>query len=41
LPRESERAAVRAALADGGDRGEALRDLFWALVNSKEFAFNH
>src|SRR5262249_35645483 len=37
-PRDSERAAVRAALADGGDRAEALRDLFWALVNSKEFA---
>jgi len=38
LPRETERVAVRQALTDG-DRAEAFRDLFWALANSKEFAF--
>ena len=36
-----ERAKVRAALAEEGDRADAFRDLFWALVNAKEFAFNH
>ncbi len=40
-PRAAERAAVRQALADAGDRAEAFRDLLWALLNSKEFAFNH
>ena len=29
------------ALAAGDDRREVFRDLFWALLNSKEFAFNH
>jgi hypothetical protein len=32
---------VGQALAEGGSREEAFRDLFWALLNSKEFAFNH
>ena len=40
LPDAAERAAVDAAL-EGGDRGEAAADLFWALLNSKEFTFNH
>jgi hypothetical protein len=39
-PRASERAATVKALASG-DRAEAFRDLFWALLNSKEFVFNH
>jgi hypothetical protein len=53
LPSETESAAVREALigksgdetdilsptADG--REEVFADLFWALLNSKEFAFNH
>jgi hypothetical protein len=34
-------ARVRKALAEGGNREEVYRDLFWALLNSKEFAFNH
>jgi hypothetical protein len=41
LPGESERAAVNKALAAGDPRGDVYRDLIWALLNSKEFAFNH
>jgi hypothetical protein len=26
---------------DGSTREEIFRDLFWALLNTKEFAFNH
>ncbi len=40
LPREPERARVEKLLA-GADREEVLRDLFWALLNSKDFVFNH
>ncbi len=40
-PRASELAEVQRSLADGGTREEVYRDLFWALLNSKEFAFNH
>jgi hypothetical protein len=39
-PRLHESAALAKALADG-PRDEVFRDLFWALVNSKEFSFNH
>lgn len=39
-PRDAEREAVAAALA-GGNREEVAADLLWALVNSKEFTFNH
>ena len=35
-----ELATVKKALGTE-DREEAFRDLFWALLNSKEFAFNH
>src|SRR5262249_50327246 len=31
---------VKKSLADD-NRDEVFRDLFWALLNSKEFAFNH
>ena len=41
LPTEAERAAVAKAFAAGDPREEVCRDLFWALLNSKEFAFNH
>jgi hypothetical protein len=40
IPVETERTAIEQALA-GGDRTEVFRDLLWALLNSKEFAFNH
>ena len=40
MPTEQERSSVLAAIADA-DRAEAMADVFWALLNSKEFAFNH
>ena len=40
-PREAEQKTVARMLADGADRAEVARDLFWALLNSKEFVFNH
>src|SRR5262249_7359332 len=44
-PTAAEWAALRReltqALADGDGREVYFRDLFWALLNSKEFAFNH
>jgi hypothetical protein len=40
LPNETERAAIDAALATDS-RNLVFADLFWALLNSKEFAFNH
>jgi len=39
-PRDSERLAMREALKPG-DTMDAWRDLMWALLNSKEFVFNH
>ncbi|HEX8911165.1 MAG TPA: DUF1549 domain-containing protein [Humisphaera sp.] len=32
--------AVKASLGDGDPREQVFQDLFWALLNSKEFAFN-
>jgi len=40
-PREAELRTVKRLIGDGSDRAEVLRDLFWALLNSKEFVFNH
>lgn len=40
VPTAAQVAAVKKGLAEDG-REEVLRDLFWALLNSKEFAFNH
>jgi hypothetical protein len=40
LPQPAERAAVDAALS-GADRAEGACDLLWALLNAKEFTFNH
>jgi hypothetical protein len=41
VPSDAERSAARQALEGGDPRAEVYRDLFWALLNSKEFAFNH
>lgn len=40
LPTAEDQETVRLALAAGDPRDEVFRDLFWALLNSKEFAFN-
>jgi len=40
-PKEDEAKAVLKQFAGGPDRAEVARDLFWALLNSKEFVFNH
>jgi len=40
-PNTAERDAVKKLLAEGDPREEVFRDLFWAILNSKTFAFNH
>ena len=40
-PREAELKTVTRLLGDGSERAEVARDLLWALLNSKEFVFNH
>lgn len=40
LPSEAERTTINAALSTD-NRDDVFADLFWALLNSKEFAFNH
>lgn len=40
-PQAAEVKAVTDALAAGDGREDVYRDLCWALLNSKEFAFNH
>ena len=41
LPTSAEREAVSKALGAGDPREDVYHDLMWALLNSKEFAFNH
>jgi len=40
-PKETEGKVVMRQFADGSDRADVVKDLFWALLNSKEFVFNH
>jgi len=40
-PHQTEANAVTAQLNAGAAREEVFRDLLWALLNSKEFSFNH
>ena len=41
MPSESEKSAVKLAMDAGDSKEEVYRDLMWALLNSKEFGFNH
>lgn len=41
LPNDAERLAVKKLIDEGDSREEVFRDLFWAILNSKNFAFNH
>jgi hypothetical protein len=41
FPTVEEQASITAAFEGNEQREEAFRDLFWALLNTKEFAFNH
>jgi hypothetical protein len=40
-PTSPEAARIAAKLAESADKCRALEDLFWALLNSNEFMFNH
>ncbi len=40
-PTPAEIAALQAGLKQDKDQKQALEDLFWALLNSREFLFNH
>ncbi len=39
-PSDEVRKLVHEQIAGGADKAEVYRDLFWALLNSKEFSFN-
>lgn len=41
MPRPAELQAVRQALEAGDKLDEVMKDLYWALLNSREFVFNH
>jgi hypothetical protein len=40
-PTEAEKAALLKTVSESTDQRQALEDLFWAVLNSKEFVFNH
>jgi hypothetical protein len=40
-PTEQEQAALAPLFSEGSDVGKALEDVYWALLNSREFLFNH
>ncbi|HXY37125.1 MAG TPA: DUF1549 domain-containing protein [Planctomycetaceae bacterium] len=40
-PTEKEKASLTAMLAENSDKRQVLEDAFWALLNSREFLFNH
>lgn len=41
FPSETERAELNQYLQSAADRNLALEDIFWSVLNSKEFIFNH
>ncbi len=40
-PTERETAQLEAIINQQEDKKMALEDVFWALINSREFLFNH
>ena len=40
-PTEAETAKLVEVVAQGSDAAQALEDIFWSLLNSREFLFNH
>jgi hypothetical protein len=40
-PTDEERGGIQAIVAEANDKPAALEDVFWAILNSKEFVFNH
>ena len=40
-PSQAELEKIQARLEEQGDLQQSLTDLFWALLNSNEFVFNH
>jgi hypothetical protein len=40
-PLPEELAALKPLFAEGNDAKRSLDDIFWALLNSREFLFNH
>jgi len=40
-PTQAELAKLVPVLGQGNDPTQALGDVFWALLNSREFLFNH
>ncbi len=41
VPNADERARITTFRGQAADRGEFFRDVLWAVLNSKEFVFNH
>ena len=40
-PTPEEHAALMALVNESQDKGKTLEDIFWAVLNSREFVFNH
>ena len=41
LPTEKERTAIQQEISTQENKTQALEDILWALLNSREFVFNH
>jgi hypothetical protein len=40
-PTEGERARLMQMISESGNPDQGLQDVFWAVLNSREFIFNH